>query len=364
MVAVGILAIVLSFAGIIFRVGIDSQRMAVANMEIMQKLRAITDQINADFRGLRKDGEIFVVWLAEPRGPVDPDTDRDAHIRFDRIMFFADGDFQSYTSNPKVIRGNLARICYMVANEPPPAPGAAPTRPIRQEPRKRKLARTQHILTADTTLGDFWSTFTGLNQQWLNWNNRLEYEKIASLELWKNIPWVIDPTNPSEPNKANMLAVIADVRVANRRFNEDIRGARINPADPNTIHMLLCDGVGEFMVQGWYDKLQRWVPEVDPNADGSLADTDFIRDPVNPAILAQDEVPGLLYPFPPYGGLTLGGVFAPGKLHEFPRQWLDQRHFNAIPGLGRALKFTFTLYDSKGVIEKGRTFTHIVYLDN
>jgi len=29
-----------------------------------------------------------------------------------------------------------------------------------------------------------------------------------------------------------------------------------------------------------------------------------------------------------------------------------------------AFKFTFTLYDSKGVIKEGRTFTHIVYLGN
>lgn len=28
----------------------------------------------------------------------------------------------------------------------------------------------------------------------------------------------------------------------------------------------------------------------------------------------------------------------------------------------RAFKFTFTLYDSHGVIKNGRTFTHIVYL--
>jgi hypothetical protein len=28
----------------------------------------------------------------------------------------------------------------------------------------------------------------------------------------------------------------------------------------------------------------------------------------------------------------------------------------------RAFKFTFTLYDSKGVIKEGREFTHIVYL--
>ena len=28
----------------------------------------------------------------------------------------------------------------------------------------------------------------------------------------------------------------------------------------------------------------------------------------------------------------------------------------------RAFKFTFMLYDSKGIIKNGRTFTHIVYL--
>ncbi len=28
----------------------------------------------------------------------------------------------------------------------------------------------------------------------------------------------------------------------------------------------------------------------------------------------------------------------------------------------RALKFTFTLYDSKGIIKGGREFTHIVYI--
>ena len=34
------------------------------------------------------------------------------------------------------------------------------------------------------------------------------------------------------------------------------------------------------------------------------------------------------------------------------------------PGfLPKALKFTFKIYDSKGIIENGRTFTHIVYLD-
>ncbi len=55
-VSLGILAVVLSFAGMIFRVSIDSHRIALANAEIMQKLRVIAEQLNADFQGLRHDG--------------------------------------------------------------------------------------------------------------------------------------------------------------------------------------------------------------------------------------------------------------------------------------------------------------------
>ncbi|MHC4646661.1 MAG: type II secretion system protein, partial [Planctomycetota bacterium] len=59
-VSIGILAVIVSFAGVVFKVSIESQRMAAANAEIMQKFRAITDQLNSDFKGLRKDGEIFL----------------------------------------------------------------------------------------------------------------------------------------------------------------------------------------------------------------------------------------------------------------------------------------------------------------
>jgi prepilin-type N-terminal cleavage/methylation domain-containing protein len=101
-VAIAILALMASFAGAIFKVSIESHRVAGAHAEIMQKLRTITDQLNADFKGLRKDGEIAVAWV-----PVhDPNFAR--YARFDRIMFFADGDFQSYwpqASGP--VRGNL-----------------------------------------------------------------------------------------------------------------------------------------------------------------------------------------------------------------------------------------------------------------
>ena len=338
LVAIGILAIVLSFAGIIFRVSIDSYRTAIANAEIMQKLRAITSQLNTDFKGLNKDGEIFVVWTARPLSNTDyKDNDLDGYERFDRIMFFADGDFQSYKDNP-MVRGNVARVCYMIAKK-------VDARPQRQDRSSRVLARTQHILTADHTLADFLDPDSFSNEQWQQWNNRYEYDKI-SLEAWKRIPW---------ENKADMLSVISDIKVGDSTISEEIRGVKVEPSDPNTIHMLLCEGVGEFKVQGWYDAQQRWVPEVDPDGDGNLSDTDFF--PVTGGGgLHSEEVPGVLYPYPPYGAVTISNI-------NYPREQIDKTHFSAIPGLGRALKFTFTLYDSKGIIKQGRTFTHIVYLD-
>ena len=80
---------------------------------------------------------------------------------------------------------------------------------------------------------------------------------------------------------------------------------------------------------------------------------------------------GVLYPGFPYGAVQLGGEFycepdTPAGDERFAQlqALLNEEHFNEIPGLGRALKFTFTLYDSKGIIKEGRTFTHIVYLDD
>ncbi|MBN2272351.1 MAG: type II secretion system protein [Sedimentisphaerales bacterium] len=341
MVAVGILGIVLSFAGVVFNAGIDTYRTAEANAEIMRNFRAITDRLDADFEGLRKDGEIFVVWVAKPTA-VSGDCDLDGFERFDRIMFFADGDFQSYGTTP-MIHGNTARISYMLAIRGG-MKADAQARP------QRILARTQHILTSDP--GVPWSldpnTFTDTDSRWLDWHNRYEYDKTpplgASLEQWKHISW---------DQKADMLSVITDVDITPSSVASNLRGAHVDPADPTTIHKLLCEGVGEFKVQGWYDAESRWVPEIDVDGDGDLTDrTDFYWS--SPGVL-DPLCPGMLYPGIPYGGIGINGISYTGPL--------DETNFNSIPGLGRALKFTFTLFDSKGIIEQGRTFTHIVYLD-
>jgi hypothetical protein len=268
------------------------------------------------------------------------DNDLDGHERFDRIMFFADGDFQPYRANP-MVRGNVARICYLLAKQ-------GGIRAEAQNPAGRVLARTQHILlTADPA--DFLDPNSLDDQQWFDWNNRDEYDKV-SLQYWK--------TGFSPPQKADMLSVITDIRFSPGVADSRLIGATVEPADPNSIHMLLCEGVGELKIQGWHDAQRRWVPEVDPDGNGNLADTDFILDPSGGG-LHPASVPGVLYPYPRDGMVLLGGVFANNPYLGL----LNEEHFYEIPGLGRALKFTFTLYDSKGIIKEGRTFTHIVYLN-
>jgi prepilin-type N-terminal cleavage/methylation domain-containing protein len=356
LVAIALLAIVISFAGVIFRVSINAYRTAIANVEIMQKLRAITNQLDSDFKGLRKDGEIFVIWSASavPAGGYQ-DNDLDGYERFDRIMFFADGDFHSYRVNP-MVRGNVARICYTLASKPSNDPSIDPIRPAQQKLQTRILARTQHILTADSTLPEIEDPTNFIDdEQWYLWNNDFEYNKMT-LDEWKLIPWAV---------KANMLSVICDVDVGPSNVGVKARGSMIDPADPNSIHMLLCEGVGEFKIQGWYDDddQQRWVPEVDPDGDGFLTDTNFFPNQDGTGLHAT-AVPGVLYPYRTwYDTIDPNSYFLINNM-SYPGQMLNQTNFNNIPGLGRALKFTFTLFDSKGIIKEGRIFTHIVYLDD
>ncbi len=360
-VALGILAVILSFAGVIFRVSIDSHRLALANAQIMQKFRVITEQLDTDLRGFRKDGEILVFWRAARRPDyTGPNPNHPAAFdRFDRIMFFASGDFQTYRAydpNDQVLRGNLARTCYTLANSPAADP-ANPTRPQAQKPEKRILARTQHILLPPSSAGDpndplGMSTFT--DDHWRDWNSRKEYDEI-SMRGWELIP--LD-------RKVDVVSVIGDTRIDweirddsgtvvatySSNKNDTAGGVTVDRARPDSLHGLLCEGVGQFKVQGWSDTQKRWIPEVNPNGDTELIDdSDFVLDGAD---LHGEDIPGLWYPRAVV--LGRGGYSGP----------FDEEHFNQIPGLGRALKFTFTLYDSRGLIKNGRTFTHIVYLDD
>ncbi len=353
-VAVGLLAMMLVFAGSIFRASIGAQRTAGANADIMQKLRAITDQLNADFKGLRKDAPLLV-WFQ-----YDPNTGE----RFDQIMFFADGDFQSTQPYDDIPPGaafvpadtgvpvvsNVARIYY----------GQADLFDYQTSPRSRiehyylfnTLARRRHLLTADPdvyafptiiTPADFFSTFNAFD------NDMFEHDSIV-LAVWQALFKDAD-------YNSTLISTCFGNRPGIDLYNDHKEG----------LHMLLSQQVSSFSVQWgyrFYNPLA--VPVIDrylwwPSAD---MDGDGFDDDPNDFSTMQSVHILLDYAFGIYLNLP-GGLdpiafpnwfkpdFAAGSLHSFgPRFFPD------------ALKFTFTLHDSKGFVRQGQTFTHIVYLDD
>ena len=319
-VAVALLAMILSFSGLIFKVSIETYRTAGANAEIMQKLRAITSQLDTDFKAIRTDTPLLI-WFKQD----DPN-------RYDQVMFFANGDFASTQlyengnnavpdpNGNRLVIGNVARLFYGQA-----------------QPDPNLLARRQHILTADTELdewphadmSDFNSSGAGgMLNEWY------EHDSL-SLAQWKTIV-----------GDAYRDKIIPTCFASRPLIDMDY---------PNTFHKLMCEGVGSFAVQWAYwdsgDGRFYWFPSNDPDGDGEIDDSHFR--------LIGNEF-GVFFNIPNGSSFSVEGCWwypigddnVKYKLGEsFPSDFYP-----------KAIKFTFRLYDSKGVIKNGREFTHIVYL--
>jgi len=326
-VALGLLVIVILFAGVIFKASIGSYRVAMAQAEIMRKLRTITEQLDSDFKGLRKDAPLFIWFQLDPN---------DLNRRLDQIMFFADGDFQStQIYNGKPIVGNLARINYSQAQSIDPRYKML-NAPVNLRSYDRLLARRQHISTADMAL-DAWpdpnnfATFNLVN------NDFYEHDRI-SLSQWQALL-----TQP---------AIVTQTIDACLGANGGSRPT-VDLANPNTLHMLMIEGVGSFSVQWSYmftnagQTFIYWWPSDDPDGNPATPfDSDFSRMPTAPFGFYFN----VAAPSPSFTNwFSYGGaLYLAGAVVE--------------PIWPKALKFTFTLYDSRGVFKEGQTFTHIVYL--
>ncbi|NVL91363.1 MAG: type II secretion system protein [Desulfobacterales bacterium] len=362
-VAIAILAMVLSFAGVIFKVSIESYRTAIANAEIMRKMRAITDQLNTDFKDIRKDAPLLIRFRQNPANPSQ---------RYDQIMFFADGDFQStqlYDGNPPAdplipapagqpVRGNVARIYYGQA-------GVNRTRPDDFKPpwqqqinKKRVLARSQHILTSDPSIFHWFADFNDfkmrevIHNRYPN-NDFYEHDRL-SLSEWKAVGW--------EDYRDQIIPACFKKR------------PQFDIYDPNTFHKLMSESVGNFAVQWAYwdpgpdlsiplDDQYRWFPSDDP--DGLAAPPDdshfLLMDPPDPDPVRTEF--GVSFNTP---GMRTSGwhrIEDGYVIYRWPPGGYNRKPMTFSPDFfPDALKFTFTLYDSKGIIENGRRFTHIVYI--
>ncbi len=269
-VALGILALMMMFASTIFRVSVSAQRMAVANGEIMQKLRVITEQLDADFRGMLKP---YGGVITDQNDSYDDEYGKET-VHADAIAFFANGDFQSTRQyGDKTIAGNVASILYAV---PDPGSYGYVRRPA---PANRLLLRRQTILAPQK------SSTTAIKEA-SDW--RGEYY-CTSLEEWRLSP----PYEPSESWTERPV---------------------ITPNRPQDyLPMYLARGVDNFTIS---------------------------------------YLPG-------------GTQWNTGRIQWYrddPNEPNDPNATRIIP-VPRAIRFEFTLYDSKGIIKKGRTFSHIVLLD-
>ena len=267
-VAIAILVMVISFAGVIFRVSISSYRTASANTEIMQKLRAITDQLNTDFRGLGKDGYLIIRSELQA-GKAEFTNSAPSDFRADRIFYFTTGDFQSWFSPD---RSNISKVYFGHDNRS--------LYDLSLPVSEWSLARDVKLVTPGLPLID---------------SNNISYAEF----------------------KAVVLATVFDAN--NLLISGILIDIQNNPAD---VRGLMCRNVGEIKIE--------WTI-------GERAANDMI----------------LWYGLLSHSGFPveeLGPPYVAAWIPLTPKQYWP-----------KALKFTFKIYDSKRILEQGRTFTHIVY---
>ena len=336
LVAMSLLVMLLGLSGMVFKTTVSAHRAAGATIDVSRNLRAITEQLNTDLRGLRKDAPL-AVWFER-----DPATGQ----RYDQIHFFADGDFQTTKqyddgTADTTVYGNMARIYYGHAWIADTAETSVTEDYFdvlnfdgTVDRGSLALARRTHILTSNLNLAppfdllNFNTTFTSLK------NDQYEYD-LATLTDWNNL--CQDTAN------CNHL-----IETCFGNYNDYALGGRpkIDYQDFETLHLLLSQGIIQMQIQFSYLDLPtqqiRWFPSVDPNGDGNLADSHF----------SGSAQFGYYYNMPAGVDPDMNGDGTPDTLWTF---W---------PTLPKALKFTFVLRDSNGVFDDGKTFTHIVYLDN
>ncbi len=258
LVAMGLLAAVLAASTMIFHYAIEAQRTAMATADIMRTLRTITDQLNADFAGLRSsDAPMIIKFHGDPNDSNETDS----------IVFFANGDFQDSNG---VVRGDVARIYYGQSKSPDPNnPNLG---------KQKILARKPVILEPNQTVS----------------------------------------TNEYEPNSLSQLVnrYLAVDPNTNGNIAKWIARPDVNSTNAGSIPMYLAKGVDDFSIRYCY---------------------------------RNDTTGGLI---------------------NWHRPVNEKRYFGLLPRYSYfkkypdSIKFTFTLYDSKGILKTGRRFEHIVYTRN
>jgi len=250
----------------------------------------------------------------------------------------------------KLVVGNVARIYYGQAESIDPYDKILKYPFDISQKKYRVLARRQHILTADTGLVDFWPSDINTFGQFdpcvssLLKNDTYEYDWL-SLAQWQVVP-------RNAYNDANILNICFD------------QPPVIDTNIPITLHNLFCEGVGSFTIQWAYVDANSllWFPSNDPDGSGTYSHfTINYYPPIFPAsprpVHGYEDFQTFGVFFNMFQGSQINYWGTPNLLRFNPILQTFAPDFYP-----NALKFTFTIYDSRGVFKEGQTFTHIVYL--
>ena len=350
LVAMTLVVILVALSSVVFSAAVRAHRTADSTIEISRRAEVIAEQLLSDVRGLRKDAPL-AIWFER-----DATTGR----HYDQILFFANGNFQTiHQYEGKTVWGNLSRIYYGHAWEVNDTAGTflKGYRPnVGALPASELLSRRAHVLTSDMELTPFPDPENFVDTFIPSANNRLEYDRLA-LTHWHNLM----------RNTQNATALL--LRNFFNFFNQPDATTTgrpmIDKTFPQSLHLLLSEHISEFKVQ-WAYKSQdllnpetglplpenafagvRWWPSEDPAGNGSVS-SDF------QSMGANEFGFGVYFQLP--GGTAI--------MDWFNAAGCKTGGFNFRQDFfPRALKFTFTVYDEKGLFPDGRTFTQIVTVE-
>jgi prepilin-type N-terminal cleavage/methylation domain-containing protein len=387
LVAMALLAMLIAISGMVFSTAVRAYRTAGAAAEIAAKLSMLTNRLDRDFQSLPA-AMPMAVWF---------EYDSVSGKRYDQIQFFSDGDnFESSkqwtyitdstttppTTETETLSGNTARIYYGQANNVAITksavswqrtadstryynstyfPGAKTPNFYRERATKAILARRVHLSTQLSLLPprfpDATNFSTASPTAFIPWltntstgygNDVFEYDNI-SLADWTNILSAsaanVDQylkTSFENPNPASSI-------IGGRP------GVDLNASDGQSLHMILAQGVGSFSIQFGYMSggVLYWWPSEDPDGNPATLDSDFGPTKMNAAVSGSSTYFGYYINFS-----------VPSNLADWKNTIPYMSLLTTSNSYPKAIKFTFTLYDSNGVFKDGKTFTYIVYLNN
>jgi type II secretory pathway pseudopilin PulG len=367
LVAMALVMILMGLSSVVFTTGVKAHRTADSTVEVVRRTEAICQQLSSDFRGLRTDAPM-AMWFEI----VDTDGDGTADTWYDQIQFFANGDFQTikqYDSDgngipDKTVSGMMARIYYghgwrMNTMTAPWTFEENYRWNSASQPGARLLARRAHLLTSDMNLT--YSIFSGVSSPFPDMslftgagftafgNNLVEYDQI-SLTDWQTL--VQTTANCNHFLQVCFNNNSADAATAGRPIM-DMKNAE-------TLHLLMAEEVSSFQIQWAYkseDQIKntstgemfgvnerfvgvRWWPDYSRG--------DFYQAGFGAYFNMPGGVSGTMVNS--WKTVGVGG-------HQSEVVYFSPAYFP------RAIKFTFTVHDVKGLFPDGRTFTHIVYIE-